>query len=455
MSKAKSIEIDINSLLLDQNNFRIGRFNSQIDAIHAMISEQGEGLVNLAQHIAENGLSPNKSIMVVRHPTDKNFYVALDGNRRTTAIKIVLNPTLATGTSLEKKFNDLHKSHHRTMPRKLSCVELTEKEAEKWRRVDHYKDQKGVSQEMWSAIARERADKADGKRSAVLDALEFVLAGNAIPDDVRKIATGTDFEISTFERILNSVPAREQLGIDIKRKTIVAKRPKEWLLSALSEIVTAVARKKFENEKFAVKDVYTADAAGSFSKKVVKKIGATTKRAVSWTVNQDNSIQISTKTNKTRPPKAVTPEASWQRKTLIPASYPIKRFSQPKLNNLYRELKILNSHESPNACALIFRAILETSLKLYVDKNSIKIEGGKPTVKRQAKITLEYMKKNGLINDTTSRKLQSKLDGQPLAATCELNEYVHSKDFHPDGRTLNTAWDNLQPFFDIVWEDIK
>ncbi len=64
------------------------------------------------------------------------------------------------------------------------------------------------------------------------------------------------------------------------------------------------------------------------------------------------------------------------------------------------------------------------------------------------------MKKNGQ-KDEWTKKVQSKLQPMPLGITTELNEYVHKDDFHPDGRTFNTAWDNLEPFFDVLWAKFK
>jgi hypothetical protein len=457
---SKQIEIDIDNLLVDQENFRIGPQESQADSIKAMIEEQGDGLPNLAQHIAENGLSPNKTIIVAPHPKDKGFYIVMDGNRRATAIKLVKNPTLANGTKAGKKFAELNKKHGKTIQKKIPCVQLSTEEAQLWRRIDHYKDQKGVSQEMWSSVARERADRADGKKSAVLDALDFVLAGNLITDATRQIAQGTDFELSSFERFLNYVPARSRIGIEIKKKSIVSKKPRDWLLEILSEIVTAIATKKFDSKKFAVKDIYTADDAASFADKVVKKVGDTTKRAVEWTVNHDNAPVVNKaplKAKKVKPAKPVPPQDSWNRTTLIPLEYPIKKLLDAKLNNIYSELKKINPAECPNGSALLLRTLLELSLKLFCTKNKITVCNNPKdwTVKAAAAKAVEYLRNNKGWDKNTAAKIQSILQKQPISITTELNSYVHHKDFHPEWIGLNTAWDNLQPFFDAVWVDFK
>jgi hypothetical protein len=460
MSK-KYVDIDIGHLLVDQDNFRIGEHDGQASAIKAMIAEQGEGLSNLAQHIAENGLSPNKSVTVIPHPKDKGFYLVMDGNRRTTAIKLVVNPSLADKTALAKKFSELHKAHGKTIEQKIRCVQLNEEEAKLWRRVDHYKGQKGVAQEMWSSVANERADRADGKSSAVLDALEFVLAGNAITDGVRNIAKSTDFELSTFGRIIDAVPARTKLGIDVKKKTIVSKKPKDWLLRVLSEIVTVVATKQYEGKKFAVKDVYSTKDAGDFADKIVKRVGSTSKRAVQWTVNEDNAVALPKATAPAKKtvakPKPIKAQESWNRDTVIPSSYPIEKFNSAKLNNIYCELKSVNPSDHPNACALLFRTLLELSLQLYCDKQQIAVtnDPNKWTVKGAATKCVEFLKKSKGWDKTKAAKIISLLQKQPLCITAELNSYVHHNDFHPEWRSLNVAWDNLQPFFDEILVELK
>jgi hypothetical protein len=51
-------EVPVDSILLDTENYRTGKQSDQRAAIAAMIHDQSEKLVRLAEDISQNGLSP-------------------------------------------------------------------------------------------------------------------------------------------------------------------------------------------------------------------------------------------------------------------------------------------------------------------------------------------------------------------------------------------------------------
>mgnify|MGYP000944436713 CR=1 FL=1 len=59
-----------------------------------MITEQENKLVNLAEDIINNGLNPSDIPIVTPSADDEKAYVVLEGNRRVTAIKLIIQPDL-------------------------------------------------------------------------------------------------------------------------------------------------------------------------------------------------------------------------------------------------------------------------------------------------------------------------------------------------------------------------
>ena len=97
----------LSELRLDENNYRTGPVSGQRAAIHAIIADQGQKLVNLGKDILEmGGLSPGEPLWVYREDSS-GTYVVVEGNRRITALKLMDNPLLADGTIVERDFRAL------------------------------------------------------------------------------------------------------------------------------------------------------------------------------------------------------------------------------------------------------------------------------------------------------------------------------------------------------------
>ena len=77
----------LSELRLDEDNYRTGHVDGQRGAIHAIIADQKQKLVNLAKDIlAQGGISPGEPIWVVRGAAFGS-YIVVEGNRRVTALK--------------------------------------------------------------------------------------------------------------------------------------------------------------------------------------------------------------------------------------------------------------------------------------------------------------------------------------------------------------------------------
>jgi hypothetical protein len=81
--------VPISSIGLDPLNPRLEPQEGQRQAIRAMVENQGDKIVNLAEDINKLGISDAERFMVMI-PTDKKLpYISLDGNRRLVALKLL------------------------------------------------------------------------------------------------------------------------------------------------------------------------------------------------------------------------------------------------------------------------------------------------------------------------------------------------------------------------------
>lgn len=87
------VEVAVSKLHLDTNNFRIDDvLPSESAAITYLFAEHD--IMGLARQILLEGYVDNELLLAVK---ENNKYVVLEGNRRTTALKALLNPAVAPG----------------------------------------------------------------------------------------------------------------------------------------------------------------------------------------------------------------------------------------------------------------------------------------------------------------------------------------------------------------------
>src|SRR5450759_3298035 len=93
-----STEANLDELELDLNNPRFDGLNNQRDALEKIVLSQGSKLVNLAEDIVTEGMSPAHRMLVMRAPgKGESSYIVMDGNRRLAALRVLANPAVLDG----------------------------------------------------------------------------------------------------------------------------------------------------------------------------------------------------------------------------------------------------------------------------------------------------------------------------------------------------------------------
>jgi hypothetical protein len=263
----KDKEIRVTDLQLDTGNYRTGKQDDQRDAIRALIEEQKNKLIHLAQDIIESGLSPLETVMVTAVPGEKNRYIVVEGNRRVAAIKLVTQPDLAADTTWHNAFKRLHKLLPGQVPKKIKCkVAETKEEAFPWIQRRHDTGLKGAGLEPWSTIATYRAHAAQGKSAPEYDALEFVLTHGQLDSDVEERVMGQDFPITNLKRLIDSAYISEQLELDRGDPYLTTTASKKWVLTILRDFVTTVSREGYDGRQFSVRIARLQNARSLFQR---------------------------------------------------------------------------------------------------------------------------------------------------------------------------------------------
>ena len=92
LERGKVLEVSVDDLKIDMDNFRIDRGTSQ-DWKQVMLRLfEEEDIIEMAEDIiSSGGLNPHENLLAVK---ENNSNIVLEGNRRLLAIKCILNPDI-------------------------------------------------------------------------------------------------------------------------------------------------------------------------------------------------------------------------------------------------------------------------------------------------------------------------------------------------------------------------
>lgn len=457
--------IKIQNLMLDVDNYRIGHQEGQPQSIRAIIEEQEDRLRVLAEDIIANGLSPIELFMVMPVKDLKNRYSVIEGNRRTTAIKLILNPDLAAGTILEKQFKKLHDAHANEVPQEIDCVVVpSKKDGLTWIQRRHDRALKGAGIEDWSSTARDRADAELGKFVPAKDVREFVLSNAKLAPELQKKIGSSKFNNTNLTRILGTSYIRGVLGFKTDKKTLTSTASPAWLLQILTDIVVAIASEEFDGKKFSESTIDKVEQREEFIDKLVKKHPKPSKVVNSWIIRADQKISPTNDTSTPSKPGVTKPTpSSADRKHLIPRDCTLK-IPAGKSNNIYHELKKLPIEGNtiyPNAVAVLFRVFIEFGVENYIKNNAISLpkvtKNGKThlkdTLSDKLSAVMDFMTTNNVMNKKELKPIRDAMSktSSPIS-TESLNAYVHNASFNPKPLELKTSWDDMQAFISKLWQ---
>lgn len=241
MSTLEPTEVAIVDLLLDVQNPRFEKQSTQRDALAKIVSDQGIKLVNLAEHIAKHGLNGSELPIVVKSRTNGKFAV-LEGNRRIAALKLLLEPQLASSlsmpASLVRRLKELHSRHLTDLPKTVHCaVAASRSEASTWIELRHLGENGGIGIIRWDGVAtgRFRGQSPEWLMLEMVRESDFL--DEATRQKLNKIA------ITNIKRILDTPEARKILGVDVKGNDLHFIDSEKDVLGHFAIVVSDIANK--------------------------------------------------------------------------------------------------------------------------------------------------------------------------------------------------------------------
>ena len=354
-------------------------------------------------------------------------FLTLEGNRRIVALKLLHTPSTTSDQKLREFFQDLKINHDKKIPKNVSCAVFeNEDDAHHWISLEHTGQNKGIGIKRWGTIQQDRFLKKSSKRIQIF---EFADDNNISRDDV---------DATNIERLISTPYVRKAIGISFVNGKLKPTKQKPTVQKNLSKVFAAMSK-----AGFAVEDIYKKSDREKWIDDIIK-------------ASASNSQKNPTATDLKKRSKSLPKSTS--RKHLIPSDFELI-IQQDRINAIFRELRddllLDNSTKAtPNAAAVLFRVFLESSLYHYLQKKGMEI-GNKAAITKMISVAADHMEENGVATKEQLKNIRITTGSSTdYLHITRLHEYVHSEALRPESDGLKTRWDNLQKFFELLWNDL-
>lgn len=431
IQKIKLLELRVN-----RGNDRHGELMDEDAAIEWLLTHRASHMRGLTKDLVVSGQIFEPPLV----RKENGQYVVYDGNRRTTAVKLLNEPQRAPSKDWADFFSGERSKWKGRFPTQLFCQIEEDRE-----RIDeilyrrHTGQKNGVGQSQWDAPAKTNFERRTGKNSKidVAEEVEKLLQASG------QLKTNERIPRSNMKRLLSAEQFRNRAGIAIEKNKLKITHDETKVLEALERI----------SRDLISKTITLDDLWDNVTKR--KYLDRLDKEGVLPTIDDVLLERRNIKPKKKEAPKPSDPVPE------PPAPTPQKRhtlirnidfgFQQTHENrrilDIFFELQHSLKFEShDNAIAISFRVLLELSIEHYIaQQNILTVHNNDRLANKYSKVLTDLFE-----TKTIDKKYYDALKkfekNEPLFSTSTLHSYVHSANFFPSDHHLKGMWDTLEKF---------
>lgn len=444
-----------NLYLWDENaRFPDKYYNSnENELLSYFLSKPDFKIQQLVDAIIKDFDLPQLEKLVVWENSDK--YIVLEGNRRLAAYKLLINPKLASDIALIKYLEEQKSKIDISDNYILECLVTTDKD-EGYRYIDR-KHAHGNNEVNWQDAERAHYSVRRGSKTQI----EFIKIGLTkivrdldLPEELKDKVLGRKY-VTNFFRLVTSGSAKKEFGFEVDpngKLTFKDVHFREKLKIIIYNVLkgedfngkpvnSRQLNRKPEIEKY-LKSINTGD---------VSKVDEAIKIDTTRDIFGDEKITIRGE----KPNKVF--RKSTDRIYLIPKTCRLS-ISETKINNVYLELRdnlILDGSKNavPNAVGVLFRVFLEISIDYFLEKEGVRLPNKKTILAGKITKCSEILEKNGIAYNKQLKNIRKvATDQNNILGIQNFHDYVHSYKSQPTSNDLKIKWDNLEEFFQILWD---
>ncbi|MBT0360459.1 ParB N-terminal domain-containing protein [Morganella morganii] len=449
-SSWKKITLTVSALKLDRKNPRIPDYEptrTTKDIVRFLF--KNEKILSLIEKIVNKGFINHDPIYVIK---EKEYYVVVEGNRRLTALKCLLDPSLAPTIPAQKKIEKLKVKLGNDLIEKIEVVvapsrldvenvlfELHSEGKQQWSRQQKNKfiSESGISS---GESIEQIAARFDVSTREIYDSVQeyliekyFPYIGLTVEQETK--ALNSSFSISFMSRILNSAYFKEKTGYKIDKnaiKTTISERKFKYILK---HIVCDILDKKIDS-----RSLNKIEEINDYLEKIM------TKPLSDDDHDDDNPVNFtpSSGTNSDVDDNIKQPKIKRKKQRLIDNSIHFNT-GVDKLDYLIQEGQSLWIDTHKTAGALLLRTILELAVIRVFDINKSKNLCFNPKGRtNQLSMNLKSLvkKDDWFANKTYLNDLRTFID--PNCSSWQslesLNRYAHGEFTIPDRDMLIQVW---------------
>jgi hypothetical protein len=457
------------NLLIDHQNPRFSHNKehlSQNELINEMIDKYK--IYDLSKSIASDGYFPDKNLVIVKE-SGKSFVI--EGNRRLSALKCLLNPDIIVGKNKDK-FVKLAAQVEKSYIKKVSVIIAPSREAAN---PIVFKEHTGNTAMPWSRIMQaefymrqinngisieDLEQEYHRSRSEINKFLKLHYMYNVAkslhydkPEIQQKVEDKQKFPASVLERVYDSSTMRDFLGISFDNKgNLKGKKDKESFEKAYKKIITDIVEEDVDT-----RTLNKEDDVKKYSKKIDK---LRPRKSGQFTYN--DFVKDEEEPSADESPVKRSKKTTRLTAGIIPTGLPFSLKSSSNLQKYYTELKKLPVKSYPNSSAAMLRIFLDKAIRMYLKKSNVKkIEKKENGIKTSIKLAdaslgdiIDYLTLRDvhIIDDSNVKKTLKKFKSSKNSSVSlsALNSVTHNEEFSLTEPEVRNIWPNLEGLFRIV-----
>lgn len=437
-------QVPLSKIYLDNDNPRHDPIDNEPEIVAHLIAH--EKVKNLAADIAKRGTSPLERLAAIPHSVAKSSFIAVEGNRRVCALKLLADPDKAP---------EDHRSFFRNLaskmeapPKTLEVVEFDDREsARQWIELRHDGEQDGVGTRSWRAAQKARFSQ-QGSASSNPNAQTILLLDYAAKRGLVTNDERDQLSVTTLTRFLSNPVFRNVLGLaNAKDLSIIV--PQEEFDRAVEKFL----RDAIEGKESGVHSRTSKQDREDYSRKLQKQGLAPTNRLhqpiepkpkapAAKPLNAKNDQAVSSVRRNNKSPDA--------RAKVVPSAFKAK-ITDTILKRLFDELRDLDSTYYSFACAYLLRAVVERAVKLFLKKRGKGHEGDLHVL--IGRVADELQNDGVPVGELKYLRVMAN-DRDSKASPETLGSFVHGSQI-PTGVELARAWDNLDKNLSRLFAEIQ
>nr|DAE12419.1 MAG TPA: IbrB-like-binding regulator [Myoviridae sp. ctZzC3] len=497
MNQIKSM--NINKLLLDVDNPRFPTSaENQRDAIAKMLELQYDRIYRLARDIVAKGLDPSENILVYPSEEEEGFFIVAEGNRRVTALKLLLSPKLASSEKARKAFEKLKITQAKDIKIIDNCVLFDDGDYEHWVNLKHTGQNGGVGRVEWTAPEKARHMARMGKQSFGNQVLTFL---DLNPDYYKDIIDKKKLlKITNITRLFGDLKVRDYFNLKSINGVLYSFQPYDRFKDQLKKILSVMVE---EDEKgkacFTVNRIRSQDDRVTFI--IEQKIKASEKLLKKpWslldpnpaTSEEDDNIDLeedeppkkkgggfsggssfggeegkdegyskdkddpdSEPKQEPKPKSKGKNPPKMDRNNLIPSYVKLNFRGHKKCSRIYNELKThLTFDSTPNAISILLRIFIDLSVSAFIEDHKLesKDSNRNPGLHDKVIMCAHFLRDNKKMTGSQCTAVIT-YSSQITKHNGSLQQYVHNPHLILSKEAVNTEWDNFELLLSHIWSD--